>query len=148
MISTFIFSTLILGITGLIAAILLYVVSQIFKVEEDPRIDLIQAVLPGANCGGCGFAGCRNFAEACVKTGSTDGLSCPVGGDAITEEVKKILVPAASAPAAPSSGEQVVRKTASGIIIPNFSAEVAAKIKNLPTPGANYPNLLRMAQKH
>ena len=84
--TTLIFSMVILGVTGLIAAILLYVVSQIFKVEEDPRIDLVQAVLPGANCGGCGFAGCRNFAEACVKAGSTEGLSCPVGGDAITEE--------------------------------------------------------------
>ena len=57
----------VLGVTGFVAAVLLYVVSQLFKVEEDPRIDLVQAVLPGANCGGCGFAGCRNFAEACVK---------------------------------------------------------------------------------
>ena len=63
----------VLGVTALVAAILLYFVSQFFKVEEDPRIDLVQAVLPGANCGGCGFAGCRNFAEACVR-GS--GLPC------------------------------------------------------------------------
>ena len=139
--TTLIFSMVILGVTGLIAAILLYVVSQIFKVEEDPRIDLVQAVLPGANCGGCGFAGCRNFAEACVKAGSTEGLSCPVGGDAITDEISKILTPAVA-------GEQVVRKTDSGIIIPNFNAEVAAKIKQLPTPGACYPTLLRMAQQH
>lgn len=144
---TLIFSMVILGVTGLIAAILLYVVSQIFKVEEDPRIDLVQAVLPGANCGGCGFAGCRNFAEACVKAGSTEGLSCPVGGDPTTEEINKILVPAAGA-AAPVAGEQVVRKTDSGIIIPNFNADVATKIKQLPTPGACYPTLLRMAQKH
>ena len=146
--TTLIFSMVILGVTGLIAAILLYVVSQIFKVEEDPRIDLVQAVLPGANCGGCGFAGCRNFAEACVKAGSTEGLSCPVGGDAITEEISKILTPAEGAAAAPVAGEQVVRKTDLGIIIPNFNAEVAAKIKQLPTPGACYPTLLRMAQQH
>ena len=146
---TLIFSMVILGVTGLIAAILLYGVSQIFKVEEDPRIDLVQAVLPGANCGGCGFAGCRNFAEACVKAGSTEGLSCPVGGDPTTEEINKILVPAAGAgAAAPVAGEQVVRKTDSGIIIPNFNADVATKIKQLPTPGACYPTLLRMAQKH
>lgn len=146
---TLIFSMVILGVTGLIAAILLYVVSQIFKVEEDPRIDLVQAVLPGANCGGCGFAGCRNFAEACVKAGSTEGLSCPVGGDPTTEEINKILVPAAGAgAAAPVAGEQVVRKTDSGIIIPNFNADVATKIKQFPTPGACYPTLLRMAQKH
>ena len=38
----------VLGVTGFVAAVLLYVVSQLFKVEEDPRIDLVQAVLPGA----------------------------------------------------------------------------------------------------
>ena len=47
----------VLGVTALLAAMLLYVVSLFFKVEEDPRIDLVAAVLPGANCGGCGF--CR-----------------------------------------------------------------------------------------
>ena len=54
-----------LGVTGLLAALILYFVAQRFKVEEDPRIDLVQEVLPGANCGGCGFAGCRALAEAC-----------------------------------------------------------------------------------
>ena len=81
----------VLGVTGFVAAVLLYVVSQLFKVEEDPRIDLVQAVLPGANCGGCGFAGCRNFAEACVKAGGIEGLSCPVGGEPTMDEVKRIL---------------------------------------------------------
>ena len=65
----------VLGVIAFLAACLLYVVSLYFKVEEDPRIDLVTAVLPGANCGGCGFAGCRNFAEACVKAGNTDGLA-------------------------------------------------------------------------
>ena len=96
--------------TGLVAAVLLYVVSQIFKVEEDPRIDLVVAVLPGANCGGCGFAGCRNFAEACVKAGGTDGLACPVGGEPTMEDVKRILTPSdaeeAAAPAAQEGGEK------------------------------------------
>ena len=57
----------VLGVIAFLAACLLYVVSLYFKVEEDPRIDLVTAALPGANCGGCGFAGCRAFAEACVK---------------------------------------------------------------------------------
>ena len=51
----------VLGVISLAAAVLLYYVSQYFKVEEDPRIDLVTAALPGANCGGCGFAGCRAF---------------------------------------------------------------------------------------
>ena len=49
-------SLIVLGCTGLIAAVLLYAVAQKFKVEEDPRIDEIEKVMPGANCGGCGFA--------------------------------------------------------------------------------------------
>ena len=95
----------VLGVVALLAAILLYVVSLYFKVEEDPRIDLVAAVLPGANCGGCGFAGCRNFAEACVKAGGIDGLACPVGGDPTMEQVKLILTPAdaqAETPAFPA----------------------------------------------
>jgi Na+-translocating ferredoxin:NAD+ oxidoreductase RNF subunit RnfB len=121
----------------LVAAVLLYFVSQAFKVEEDPRIDLVQAVLPGANCGGCGFAGCRNFAEACVKAGSTEGLSCPVGGEPTMDEVKKILVPAA----AEAEGEGA--KAESGEGKKGFDPAVAAKIKALATPRAVFPNALR-----
>lgn len=82
---------LVLGITGLVAALLLYLIAQKFKVEEDPRIDLVQEVLPGANCGGCGFAGCRALAEACVKATSLDDLLCPVGGAPTMEKVGAIL---------------------------------------------------------
>ena len=128
----------VLGVTGLAAAVLLYFVSQLFKVEEDPRIDLVQAVLPGANCGGCGFAGCRNFAEACVKAGSTDGLACPVGGDPTMEEVKKILVPAAT---------EEVQPAAAGGEKKGFDPAIAAKIKALATPKATFPMHIGMAQR-
>lgn len=80
-----------LGVTGLLASVLLYFVAQKFKVEEDPRIDLVQDVLPGANCGGCGFAGCRALAEACCKASSLDGLLCPVGGQEVMTKVGDIL---------------------------------------------------------
>jgi len=128
----------VLGVIAFLAACLLYVVSLYFKVEEDPRIDLVTAVLPGANCGGCGFAGCRNFAEACVKAGNTDGLACPVGGDPTMDEVKKILTPAAAEEAAPAAegGEKK-----------GFDPAIAAKIKALPTPKATFPYHISMAQK-
>jgi Na+-translocating ferredoxin:NAD+ oxidoreductase RNF subunit RnfB len=128
----------VLGVTALLAACLLYVVSLFFKVEEDPRIDLVTAVLPGANCGGCGFAGCRAFAEACVKAGGIDGLACPVGGDPTMEEVKKVLTPAAAEEAAPAAGESGDKK--------GFDPAIAAKIKALPTPKAAFPSALRLAQ--
>jgi len=92
-----IISLLVLGVTGLVAAVLLYLIAQKFKVEEDPRIDQVQEVLPGANCGGCGQAGCRAFAEACTKASSLDGLLCPVGGAPTMEKVGAILGLAAAA---------------------------------------------------
>ena len=89
--NTIIISLAVLGGIGCLAAIILYVVAQTFKVNEDPRIDRIEAVLPGANCGGCGKPGCRGFAEACVKAGNLEGLRCPVGGDATMSQVGAIL---------------------------------------------------------
>jgi len=73
------------------SAIILYFVAQKFKVYEDPRIDQVEAALPSANCGGCGFAGCRNFAEAIVKSDSFDGLFCPVGGNETMKNIAALL---------------------------------------------------------
>ena len=53
-----------LSALGLLAAAILYVVAQKFKVEEDPRIDEVEKMLPGANCGGWGFPGWRGMAGA------------------------------------------------------------------------------------
>jgi electron transport complex protein RnfB len=80
-----------LSLLALISAVILYFVAQKFKIFEDPRIDEIQAILPAANCGGCGFAGCRNFAEALVKADTFDGLNCPVGGAEVMDTAAKIL---------------------------------------------------------
>lgn len=66
-------------------------VAQKFKVEEDPRIDIVEAIMPGANCGGCGQAGCRAFAEACVKAPNLDSLFCPVGGNQTMKKVGEAL---------------------------------------------------------
>jgi len=76
---------------GAAAAIILYFVAQKFKVYEDPRIDEVEEALPAANCGGCGFPGCRNFAETLVKSESWDDLFCPVGGNDTMSKVASIL---------------------------------------------------------
>jgi Na+-translocating ferredoxin:NAD+ oxidoreductase subunit B len=90
-----IYSVITLGLIGSLSAVILYFVAQKFKVIEDPRIDQVQEVLPSANCGGCGFAGCRNFAEALVnqgnEKGNLDGLKCPVGGNDVMSKVASIL---------------------------------------------------------
>lgn len=80
-----------LSVLALISAIILYFVAQKFKVIEDSRIDDVQAVLPSANCGGCGFAGCRSLAEALVRSESFEGLNCPVGGADVMNQVARIL---------------------------------------------------------
>jgi Na+-translocating ferredoxin:NAD+ oxidoreductase RNF subunit RnfB len=80
-----------LSLLAMVSAVILYFVAQKFKVFEDPRIDQIQEVLPAANCGGCGFAGCRNFAEELVKSETFDGLNCPVGGAVVMSAAAKIL---------------------------------------------------------
>ena len=80
-----------MSVLGIILAMVLYLVAKKFKVEEDPRIDIIEATMPGANCGGCGFAGCRDFATACVKAGSLEGKFCPVGGNAVMKIVGEKL---------------------------------------------------------
>jgi Na+-translocating ferredoxin:NAD+ oxidoreductase RNF subunit RnfB len=89
--STILITIISLSILALIAAIILYFVAQKFKVYEDPRIDEIQAVLPAVNCGGCGYAGCRNFAEALVASESFEGLNCPVGGADVMALAAKVL---------------------------------------------------------
>jgi Na+-translocating ferredoxin:NAD+ oxidoreductase RNF subunit RnfB len=84
-------AVIVLGGVALVFAAIIFGVEKKFIVVEDPRIDLVTEKLPGANCGGCGFAGCRNFAEAIVKNESLDGLFCPVGGNTTSAEVAKVM---------------------------------------------------------
>jgi len=48
-------------------------------------------MLPAANCGGCGFAGCRNFAEALVAAETFEGLNCPVAGNEVMKSIANML---------------------------------------------------------
>ncbi|MDE6720727.1 MAG: RnfABCDGE type electron transport complex subunit B [Bacteroidaceae bacterium] len=84
----------VLAVLGFVLALLLFMVSKRFAVKEDPRIGQVLEVLPGANCGGCGFPGCGGMATACVKAadaGSLEGLNCPVGGAECMQQVAGIL---------------------------------------------------------
>lgn len=91
MTTTIIYTIIFLCAIGIASAVILYFVAQKFKVEEDPRIDIVESILPGANCGGCGKPGCRGFAEATVKATSLDGLFCPVGGAETMAKVASAL---------------------------------------------------------
>ena len=87
-------AVIVLGAIALIAAVILFVCSKKFAVKEDPRIAQVSAILPGANCGGCGFPGCSGMADALVKgadAGSLEGLMCPVGGSEVMGKVADLL---------------------------------------------------------
>lgn len=94
-------SLIALGAIGLIGALLLYLVAKQFYVYEDPRVGQVEELLPGANCGGCGFPGCHGMADACVKAkdskGELGGLFCPVGGNDVMAQVSEVLGMAAAA---------------------------------------------------
>jgi len=91
MTQTILYAIIALSGLGALAAVVIYFVAQKFKVFEDPRIDQVQELLAGANCGGCGYPGCRGFAEACVKAENLDALSCPPGGNETMAKVAAVL---------------------------------------------------------
>ena len=75
----------------LLCIVVLYFVAQKFKVYEDQRIDEVERILPGANCGGCGYAGCHSFASTAVKADDLSGLFCPVGGEDTMKRIADML---------------------------------------------------------
>jgi len=87
-------AVIVLVAIALVASLVLYVCSKKFAVEEDARVGQVQELLPGANCGGCGFPGCGGLAAALVKgadAGSIEGLFCPVGGAPVMGEIADLL---------------------------------------------------------
>jgi len=95
--SILLYTILTISILGAISAVILYFAAKKFYVYEDPRIDDVEQSLPLANCGGCGFAGCRSLAEAIVKDNSLEGKFCPVGGNETMQKVAQIMNLAAPA---------------------------------------------------
>lgn len=81
---------IVLGSIGFAFAVLLSFLSKKLKVEQDPRVDKILEILPGLNCGACGFSGCRPFAEAVVKECKIFA-GCLPGGNEVNEKVTQAL---------------------------------------------------------
>ena len=81
---------LILGGLGLAFGILIALASAKLRVWEDPRIDVVTAILPGANCGACGLPGCRAFAEEAVA-GRIEVAQCSVASEESRGEIAGYL---------------------------------------------------------
>ena len=80
----------VLGGLGLVLGLLLTVANKVFEIPSDPKRDAVRNALPGANCGGCGFAGCDALADA-IAAGQAPVNACPVGGAATAAEIAKIM---------------------------------------------------------
>ena len=79
-----------LGGLAFTLALGLGIASKIFAVEIDPTVEAIAEVLPGANCGGCGYAGCSGFAEA-VTSGQTATNECKAASSDVIAQMAQIL---------------------------------------------------------
>ncbi|SHN56879.1 RnfABCDGE type electron transport complex subunit B [Desulfovibrio litoralis] len=80
-------SVLMLAGLGFALAALLAIASRLLYVKEDPRIQEITEALPGANCGGCGFAGCESYAIAVLNSPDVGANLCVVGGEDTAKQV-------------------------------------------------------------
>lgn len=79
-----------LGILSFVFGLLLMGANKAFYVPTNPQQEEVRSLLPGANCGGCGFAGCDALAQA-IAEGKAPVNSCPVGGTAVAEQIAAVM---------------------------------------------------------
>lgn len=84
------FAIIIFTTLGLVLGLSLGVAGKYLKVESDPLIEKVEALMPGSQCGQCGFPGCKPAAEALVA-GTAPVTLCPPGGTALVEQLAKLL---------------------------------------------------------
>jgi electron transport complex protein RnfB len=82
--------TVIIGGTGLICAAILAIAARFLHVHEDPRIEAVTALLPGVNCGACGYAGCSDYAKHIVLDALPVNL-CSPGGEATVRKIAEFM---------------------------------------------------------
>ena len=83
-------ATAVVGAVGLFVGLFLGVAGIKFKVEVDEKEEAVLGVLPGNNCGGCGYAGCSGLAAAIAK-GQAPVNACPVGGEKVGTQIARIM---------------------------------------------------------
>ena len=87
---TIVYAIAVLGVLAIVFGLILAVAAKVFEVEVDPRLPEIQACLAGANCGGCGYAGCADYAKAIVENGAPT-FKCAPGGDKTADAINTIM---------------------------------------------------------
>jgi RnfABCDGE-type electron transport complex B subunit len=79
-----------MGMLGFLFSAGLVIAYKRLRVEEDPKVEKVNEILPQAQCGACGFSGCRAYAEAVAK-GEAELNSCPVGGEEVANQIAGIM---------------------------------------------------------
>ena len=83
-------ATLVIGVVGILVGIALVYIGNKFHVEVDEREAEVRSVLPGNNCGACGYAGCDAMAAA-IAAGDAPVNGCPVGGAPVAQKIGEIM---------------------------------------------------------
>ena len=122
----------VLGITGILMGLFLAYASKKFEVEVDPKVEAILAILPGANCGACGFPGCAGYASGVALEGAKMTLCAP-GGPKVIEKLGEIMgvaveIPVKKKPVKKTVEKKVVAQTGDPI---SASAEFIEKNKRM-----------------
>ena len=122
----------VLGITGILMGLFLAYASKKFEVEVDPKVEAILAVLPGANCGACGYPGCAGYASGVALEGAKMTLCAP-GGPKVIEKIGEIMgvaveVPVKKKPAKKPAVKKVVAQNGDPI---SASTEFIEKNKRM-----------------
>ena len=122
----------VLGITGILMGLFLAYAAKKFEVEVDPKVEAILAVLPGANCGACGFPGCAGYASGVALEGAKMTLCAP-GGPKVIEKLGEIMgvaveIPVKKKPVKKTVEKKVVAQTGDPI---SASAEFIEKNKRM-----------------
>ncbi|MDE7423624.1 MAG: RnfABCDGE type electron transport complex subunit B [Lachnospiraceae bacterium] len=89
-ITAIILAAAVIGITGLLIGLLLGIAGKKFAVEVDEKEIEVRALLPGNNCGGCGYAGCDAMAQA-IARGEAPANGCPVASAEISGQIAKVM---------------------------------------------------------
>jgi electron transport complex protein RnfB len=108
----------VLVVTGFALGLVIGLVVKLFGAEADPKLEAVEGLLPGANCGGCGYAGCADFARA-LMDGGADPAACPSNAPEALKQICAILGIAAGERAAKVAvvrcgGSRDVAKEAAG----------------------------------
>ena len=121
-ITSIVIAAAVIGVVGILVGILLGKASEIFKVQVNEKALEVRDVLPGNNCGACGFPGCDGLAEA-IANGKAPVNACPVGGSVVADKVAEIVG---------GTAEEIVRKIA--VVNCGGDCEKAADLYNYMGP--------------